>query len=157
MTMKFKVVGAPHTERGRQTGTTENGSPTYAEVTYARGEVVETDIDLAKRFNPKGAPQMAKFVRLADTSKATYKEFSRFSKAGDVPEEADASEELAEEEVEHVPSDDEHEPDEEGGIAEDTLGSMTVAELRLHAGSEGIDLHGATTKADIIKRIRGAQ
>ena len=160
MTMKFKVIGAPHTERGKQIGTDANGSPVYAEVVYNRGEIVETDIDLAKRFNPKGSPSMAKFVRLADTARATFKEFSRFSKEGDSASVAVMEEsEVDEEEGEYVPE--QEEPEETGmegaiTLGEDTLSSMTVAELRLHAGAEGIDLSGATTKAEILKRIRKA-
>lgn len=164
MTMKFKVIGAPHTERGRQTGVSQEGNPIFAEVTYARGEVVETDIDLAKRFNPKGSPSMAKFARLADSAKATYKEFSRFNvpKAEGVEDETEDAQENDEpehegEDDEFVPESPEDEADEEedGGIGNDTLSSMTVAELRKHAASEGIDLSGLTTKAQILQKLRG--
>lgn len=165
MTMKFKVVGAPHTERGRQTGNDVNGNPIFAEVTYNRGEVVETDIDLGRKFNPKGSPGMAKFVRLADTAKATYKPFSRFNKNpvdGIVVEEDDnvepvhSEDEVVEDsdgEEPYVPTSEDDES-EGGGIGEDTLSSMTVAELRLHANAEGIDLHGLTTKAQILNKLR---
>lgn len=53
------------------------------------------------------------------------------------------------------PDETDGEDSEDGG--EDTYDSMTVAELRAHAAEEGIGLHGATTKADILKVLKKAK
>lgn len=46
---------------------------------------------------------------------------------------------------------------EDAATAAQGINGMTVAQLKEHAEKNGIDLEGATVKADIIERIEAAQ
>lgn len=167
-TMKFKLLQGTHAEAGKPKEVIDDeGNKKLAKtsVYYKKGEVIETDIDLAKKFNiPHPGLNTQKFQRLSDNARPTYKENSRFNTADTQPptreklhaESMTGGEVLSDDEV----ADDEVVEGKEGvdpGVGEDTLDVMTVAQLKQHAAANDIDLTGITHKADIIAAIRNAE
>ncbi len=118
--------------------------------------IIDSDTDLCKRFNTPGFP--GKFEQVPDNVKPSKPVVVT---GGDAAPKAPKARPFSapqgyelEEKNETAPKADKESEEEEGGTGEDTYDSMTVAQLREHAAEEEIPLHGATTKADIIKALR---
>lgn len=107
--MKFRMI------RGRHSDTTGR---------YIKGDVIESDIDLAAKFNSPGS---IKFVKVSDDTPAT----DPSAKKSDLPD---------------VDSEDE-------GEIPAQYSNYTVAELRTIAEDEEIDLGGATKKSEIVAKL----
>ncbi len=90
------------------------------------GEVLETDIDLAEKFNHP--PKSLKFERVPD----------------DTPTKEEMEALKDKEKVEQTPQEED----------DDAFSEMTVAELKEVALQDGVDLEGVTKKEDILKALR---
>lgn len=121
----FKVLQGQHAQR-EVTGKDEDGKPTYANRTYNAGQLVENAKDLCV-FNCPGFEP--KFEKVGESAPGG----NPILTAPTVPV---------------VPS-----GGPPAGILE-TLGTMTVVELTEYAGEEEIDLEGATSRDDVMAKVR---
>lgn len=103
-------------------------------------------------------------VELASVPAVTYSELSIKAKCHsclnsiDIPEpQQDGQEEPQQAEPKPEQQEDEGQDDGQQDGQEEPLEEMTVAELKAHAAEKGIDLNGATKKADIIEAIKAAE
>jgi len=124
--MKFRVLDGKHQVFERTTTPDGESNSRNIRVTqYPRGSIIESDVDLVKRF-----------------AKSHVKKYKR------VPDDTPVSTALeADPEPESVSTLEAPEP-------EDALSDMTKAQLLEVAEEENIDLGGATLKADIRAVIR---
>lgn len=116
---KFRVLRGSHNEGGK---------------TYHRGDVVESRVDLVKKFNEKGIPP--RFSRI------TGREVKETTDPG--PSTSDQK-----------PNDPALNPSNRFGV--ETLKMMNLTELKGLAAEEEIDLGGATKKDEIIAILMSAQ
>jgi hypothetical protein len=126
--MKFKVLMGSYQAPSVQTPE----GHTYP-VVYNPGSVVESSLDLARKFNSPGAK---KFQRLPD----------------DVPVfVAPAEGKTAKEDDTEIPGTIPSPPEPEVG---EVLMSLSVPELREEAEAAGVSLRGLRTKAEIVAALR---
>lgn len=135
----------------------------YPTRTYKVGEVVESDTDLAGRFGaekfkladgkpgetvePASSPAVAPGGQVSSGHQIT---------AGGVPR-AMTAEEVANPNLSGVEAATAGKDKKLGRQVPPNLDAMSVKELHDHAAAEEINLHGATSKQDMLKAIRTAQ
>lgn len=125
---KFKLLAGRHDEPDRTRP--QNAHGRHPRRIYREGEVVETDVDLAKRFNVPGYPP--KFAAVEEPAERIV--------YVDRPVPAEAAGAVA---TADIPS-------------AEKLSEMSLAELRQFAEDEEIDVDGATTKSTVIRLIRAS-
>jgi len=103
-----------------------------ANITYGEGDTIESEVDLVKQFNSRGSE---KFRRVRDDTPIS----SGYQSVHDMPSPEEKMETIRQQQQGEL-----------GGLFE----GKTVAELKLLASDNGINLAGATKKDEIIAKIR---
>lgn len=121
--------------------------------TYKVGETVESDEDLVAKHGAE------KFVFVSGKPKKPKAAAGAAAPGGQVSSGFQSATGTPEGTVSGLAVDQEADadPDSDADKPNDNLSTMTVKQLRDHAASEEIDLHGATSKEDILATIRAAK
>lgn len=151
--MKFKLLAGQHVQADKTAKPVKVTAPDgtvsekYPSKRYVRGDVVESDDDLAAKH---GA---GKFMMISDRGR-------RGAKGTALDEEAARKAPLSPPPLEDPKAKKAAKPVEAEEPAEDDgdeLDGMTVAELRELAEEEEVDLSGVHLKAEIVEKIRAAR
>jgi len=149
--MKFRVLDGKHQVFERTTTPDGESNSRNIRVTqYPRGSIIESDVDLVKRFAKSHVKKYKRVGSIIESDVDLVKRFakSHVKKYKRVPDDTPVSTALeADPEPESVSTLEAPEP-------EDALSDMTKAQLLEVAEEENIDLGGATLKADIRAVIR---
>lgn len=141
-TYKYKLTKGKHTDRQGPYGPLDlNGNPRRTLRTFKAGDVFESNTNLAEVFNTSNS---VKFEPLEDNHPVP--------KANLLPNDTPQTKPSAAPALSPAPAP----TPPPAAEVDDTLDTMTVAELKKFAAEEDIDLAGATTKADILATIRAS-
>lgn len=144
--MKIKVLNGKHQQRDK------DGKLR----TYRRGQILESNIDLAKRFNRRGTIKFRKVAEEAEVSQVPAD--GEAPKVEDMLLDEPSEEEVLDADLAEAQLDERQSTAVDSSLGEDEIqdvySEMGFEDLKTEAESLGIDTKGANSKKALRSRIR---
>ncbi len=144
--MRFKVLAGKHTCKEHQGVKDGDGRPLKTMKVYRAGEVIDTDTDLAAKFNhPPGAVKFERLVEDAPRPQPVHNAPAPSPAHATTPQQPQpAPQQVAQPQPARAAK------------GPDKYDSMSVKELTDFAAECEVDLRGATRKEEIVKILRAS-